>query len=63
MNKDLRDLVKKLTKQGFEVGQTKSGHYAVRKNGARVATLPGSPSDHRAMANVLAVLKRAGFKP
>ncbi|MFI8085899.1 hypothetical protein ACIF6L_34555 [Kitasatospora sp. NPDC086009] len=63
MHKDLRALVKKLTVQGFEVEATKNGHLTVRQDGRRVATLPGSPSDHRSMANCLAVLKRAGFKP
>lgn len=63
VNKDMRQLVKKLEKQGFEVAMSKNGHYVVRRNGARVATMPGTPSDWRSMANTIAVLKRAGYRP
>ncbi|MER7707271.1 hypothetical protein ABTX81_30760 [Kitasatospora sp. NPDC097605] len=63
MRKDLRVLVKKLTAQGFEVQATKNNHHVVRKDGRRVAHFGSTPSDPRAMANLLASLKRAGFKP
>lgn len=63
MHKDLRALKKKLIEQGFEVTPTKNGHHVVRKDGQRVAHFGSTPSDHRAMANLLAFLRRAGFKP
>lgn len=62
-SKETRELIKKLKRQGFEVEPTKGGHYTVRKDGRRVATLAGTPSDGRSMKNVLAALKRAGFQP
>ncbi|MFF4344739.1 type II toxin-antitoxin system HicA family toxin [Kitasatospora sp. NPDC001540] len=61
MKKDVRDLVKALEKQGFEVTPSKSGHLIVRLNGQRIATLASTPSDHRTRLNELAVLRRAGF--
>lgn len=32
------------------------------KTGKAVATLPGTPSDHRSLTNVIAKLRRAGFQ-
>lgn len=63
-NKDINRLIKKLRKQGFEVTETKNNHWTVRKGGPkRITTLQSTPSDHHAMKNALAYLKRAGFKP
>lgn len=61
MDKELRDLVKALRAQGFEVEVTKKNHYLVRKDGRRVATIAGTASDHRSMKNVRSHLRRAGF--
>ncbi|MFI0742459.1 hypothetical protein ACH4PU_30935 [Streptomyces sp. NPDC021100] len=54
--------MKALEKQGFEVRQTKNGHYQVFKDGGFVTVLPGTPSDHRSLKNSMAYLRRAGFK-
>lgn len=62
MNKELRDLIKALRAQGFEVEMTKKNHYLVRKGGHRVATIAGTASDHRSMRNVRSHLRRAGFR-
>ncbi len=59
--KDTRELVKALEEQGFEVAPSKGGHFIVRKDGRRVSTLAGSPSDHRTWLNTIAALRRAGF--
>jgi predicted RNA binding protein YcfA (HicA-like mRNA interferase family) len=61
VKKDVRDLVKALEKQGFEVTPSRSGHLIVRLDGRRIATMAGTPSDHRSQLNLLAVLRRAGF--
>lgn len=57
----MRDLIKKVEAQGFEVTRTKKGHWMVKKNGAGVTTIPGTASDHRGLKNVKAQLKRAGY--
>ncbi|MEV8098819.1 type II toxin-antitoxin system HicA family toxin [Kitasatospora sp. NPDC085879] len=61
VKKEVRDLTKALEKQGFEVTPSKSGHLIVRLDGRRIATLAGTPSDHRSWLNTIAVLRKAGF--
>ncbi|MDI1290607.1 MAG: type II toxin-antitoxin system HicA family toxin [bacterium] len=61
MNKDMRKIVKALEEQGFEVRTTSAGHLFVTRDGRPVATLSGTPSDHRSIANALARLRKAGF--
>ena len=61
--KDVRQLIKKLEAQGFDVTPTKSNHWLVKKNGTRVTTLPGTPSDPRSLKNCIAALKRHGYTP
>lgn len=61
-DKETKDLIRELTRQGFDVEPTKGSHYAVRKDGRRVTTLAGTGSDWRGRKNALAVLKRAGFQ-
>jgi hypothetical protein len=64
VNKDLRKLFKALEAQGYEVRLTPRGnHYIVTRNGRRITTIAGTPSDHRAWQNMLSYLKRDGFKP
>ncbi|WP_033819387.1 MULTISPECIES: hypothetical protein [unclassified Kitasatospora] len=61
MNKEVRDLERALTKQGFTVERSSKGHLIVRKAGLRLATIAGTPSDSRALKNAIAPLRRAGF--
>ncbi|MFF2184594.1 hypothetical protein [Streptomyces sp. NPDC058155] len=61
MNKEVRDLIKRVEAQGFEVTRTKKGHYMVRKGGEPVTIISGTPSDHRSLKNSKAHLKRAGY--
>lgn len=61
MNKDVRQLIRELDAQHFEVRPTRKGHYLVAKGGTVVAGLPGTPSDWRSLRNSLAALRRAGF--
>lgn len=62
MNKDLRELLKELERQGFSVSRTKKGHWAVRKDGRLVTTIAGSASDWRSNRNAIAVARRHGFE-
>lgn len=62
MSGDLRRLRKELDDQGFTVERSRKGHWIVRDaEGKRVTTLAGTASDHRAWANALAYLRKAGF--
>lgn len=62
MNKELRKIAKALEAQGFEVTVTSKQHLLVRKDGKAIATISGTPSDHRSLLNGLSRLKRAGFR-
>lgn len=62
MGDDTRRLIKALEAQGFDVERTRKGHWLVRNaDGLAVATIAGTASDHRSLANVIARLRRAGF--
>lgn len=61
MDKDTKRLVEELREQGFKVSTTSRGHTVVYRDGRRVTTLSGTPSDRRAWLNAMAALKRAGF--
>ena len=61
MNKEVRELERALERQGFEVTRSAKNHLIVRKDGRRLATIAGTPSDSRALMNALAPLRRAGF--
>ncbi len=62
MKKELKKIVKALEEQGFEVTPTSDGHQLVRKDGRRITTFSGSPSDHRSWKNSLNHARRAGFR-
>lgn len=60
---ELRKLIKALEEQGFTVTFTRNQHYLVRNPAGRVvATLAGTPSDHHAFRNMIATLRKAGFR-
>lgn len=63
MRGDTRRLMRELTRQGFTTHRTRRGHLAVKRDGATVAVLAGTPSDWRSTRNALAQLRRAGFRP
>lgn len=61
-SKDLRPLVKQLKKAGYTVAPTKGGHYGVyAPDGALLQVFAASASDHRALKNLRADLKRKGM--
>ena len=61
MSGDMKKMLKALDEQGFEVTRTQRGHFEVRREGRRVATIAGTASDHRGIRNALAYLRKAGF--
>lgn len=63
MNKDMKKLIAQLEAQGFAAVIRKTGHVIVVKDGVKVTTFSGTPSDHRGWKNSMSYLKRAGFKP
>ncbi|GGX46337.1 hypothetical protein [Streptomyces noursei] len=62
-SKEVKQLMKALEKQDFEVEQTRSNHYKVKKGGKLITFLPSTPSDSRSLKNCMPYLKRAGYKP
>ena len=64
MNKEVRELVADLIRQGWDVKPTKSGHFrAYSPDGKTIVTLPGTPSDHRWRQNAIRDLRRGGYDP
>ena len=61
-NKDVDQLVKAATKQGFTVQRSRKGHPMFYKDGKLAATCSGTPSDFRSLRNTIADLRRAGFQ-
>ena len=45
--KELKDLIRDIRRNGYEVTHERGGHYKVRKGGKTVYTLPGTPSGGR----------------
>lgn len=63
MHKDLKKIIKALEEQGFTVTYAKgTNHPIIWKDGRRVSSFSGTPSDHRAVKNGLAYCKKAGFQ-
>lgn len=62
MKKDTMKVLAEAERQGFAVRRTRKGHFLVSKDGRPVVTAAGTPSDHRALANLLAALRRAGLQ-
>lgn len=62
-NKDTRRLLAEIRKAGGTVipHQGRDGHFKVYLQGEYIGGLPGTPSDHRALANDIARLRRGGL--
>lgn len=60
---ELRQLLRALEDEGFEVEMTRGNHLQVRRGGQVVQNLPGpnGGSDWRGWRNALAGLRRNGF--
>jgi hypothetical protein len=61
--KDFRNIVKEAERQGFRVEQLRSGHWRfVPPNPSKpMVHAAGTPSDRRAIDNLLGQLRRSGF--
>jgi predicted RNA binding protein YcfA (HicA-like mRNA interferase family) len=63
MKKDFKKVRQEAEAQGWRVRATKKGHWQFfAPDGRTIVTAPGTPSDHRALANTISDLRRAGFK-
>jgi hypothetical protein len=62
MSSDIRKLVLQIKRNGYDVIPSGSGHLKVvdPNTGQMVASMPSSPSDHRALLNTRAELRKAG---
>lgn len=58
---EVADLLDKAAAAGAQVAKTANGHYKVLANGKTITVVSGTPSDHRAVKNAKAALKRAGL--
>lgn len=60
---DFRKIVKAAIKQGWTVGQTAKGHWMFKDPEKRYPPIycGGTPSDIRAIRNLVAQLRRCGF--
>jgi hypothetical protein len=61
MQKERRDLAKRLRAAGFETRMTSRQHMLVLLKGRVVTCFAGTPSDHRSWKNSMAPLRRLGF--
>lgn len=62
MHKDVRDLLKDLKRQGFEVRINRKGYPKIYKDGRYITRLAQTPGDRRSLKNGMAYLKKAGYK-
>lgn len=63
VKKDLKKIVQAAEKQGWRVKMTKNGHWSFyAPDGENIVHAGGTPSDHRALDNLVAQLRRYGFK-
>lgn len=60
--KDMRQLARRLRKQGWTVVTTGGGHQLATSPDGTQIRMSGSPSCSRAVANAKAMLRRAGAK-
>ena len=61
---DLREIERAARAQGFTVGRTNRGHlkFTPADPTKQIVIASGTPSDHRALKNLIAELRRQGFK-
>jgi predicted RNA binding protein YcfA (HicA-like mRNA interferase family) len=60
--KELKGLIREAEDQGWTVRRSKKGHLQFfAPDGETIVTAAGTPSDHRAMANLISRLRRNGF--
>lgn len=63
VDKDTRKMLAEAERQGWQVVAGKAGHVKLyAPDGATIVTMGSTESDHRARANTIARMRRAGFK-
>jgi hypothetical protein len=61
--KELKEISRAAEKQGWTVKTRKSGHLTFyAPDGINMVTTGGTPSDHKAIDNLLSYLRRYGFE-
>jgi hypothetical protein len=60
MKRDLKEILAKLTRAGWEARVTGSGHWRLRAPSGALIFTASTPSDYRGLANLRARLRRAG---
>ena len=60
-SKEIRELVRELERQGWRVAQTKGGHLRAYPPAGSPVIMPSTPSDRRALANAVSLLRQRGF--
>jgi hypothetical protein len=59
----MKKLVREAERQGWRVEPTKSGHWRFyAPDGEHIVHASGTPSDHRSLDNLVAQMRRYGFK-
>lgn len=63
-DKQLAKVMKQLVAQGWKVEQTQGNHWKCTPPAVEIAAIVtgGTPSDHKALKNFLASLRRAGWE-
>lgn len=61
-SKELRVLFSKATEQGWKIEFTKKSHFKMFAPDGQLMFCPSTPSDFRSLRNVLAEMKRHGYK-
>lgn len=63
MKKQLKQILKEAKKQGWQVSYTKNGHMCLKSpTGGQPIYTASTPSDHRGLKNLVAHMRRQGFK-
>lgn len=63
MRKDTKKLIRNLERQGWRVEQRGSLIQAYSPDGATLISFHSTESDHRAMRNTIARLRKGGYDP
>ena len=60
--REVKRMVRDLTRLGWTVTMSKGGHYKARSPNRKIPiiVIPATPGDHRALKNLKAVLRRYG---
>lgn len=60
--KETKEIIKAAERQGWRVEQLKSGHWRFyAPDGKNIVHASGTPSDHKALDNLVARLRQYGF--